>query len=164
MNQLSLLPQPVDAIFSPCRKYRYVLWRRWAEDWASNYAMFICLNPSTADETNDDPTVRRCIKFSKDWGYSGFLMTNLFAYRATKPKDMMAAHDPVGVDNDKHLIEHAAKAGIVIAAWGNHGTYGGRHLKVKAMLPRLHCLKITSSGMPGHPLYLPQTLKPTCFN
>jgi len=166
VNQLTIeqfFKPTSDAMFSPCRQYRYLLWRRWADDWGSNYAMFVGLNPSTADETNDDPTIRRCIKFAKDWGYSGLCMANIFAYRATDPKDMIAVDEPIGVENDKYLIEYAAKAGVVIAAWGNHGTYKNRHLQVKRIIPVLHCLKVTKSGMPSHPLYLPQTLKPVPF-
>lgn len=167
MKQLTFFEistEPVsNAIFSPCRKYRYILWRRWGEDWQSNYVMFIGLNPSTADETQDDPTIRRCIKFVKDWGYSGLCMTNLFAYRATNPKDMLAAPDPVGEENDKYLAPYSAKARIAIAAWGNHGTHLGRYLQVKAMIPNLYCLKLTASGMPRHPLYLPQTLTPILY-
>ncbi|WNZ48461.1 DUF1643 domain-containing protein [Leptolyngbya boryana CZ1] len=167
MNQSSCFPAvetpSSDAIFSPCRRYRYVLWRRWANDWSSNYAMFVGLNPSTADETQDDPTIRRCIKFAKDWGYSGLCMTNLFAYRATNPKDMIASVDPIGSDNDKYLLEYSARARIVVAAWGNHGTHHDRHLDVKKMLPNLYCLRRTKRGMPWHPLYLPQTLHPIQF-
>jgi len=166
MNQLTIdqiLQPTLDAVFSPCRQYRYLLWRRWADDWASNYAMVIGLNPSTADETNDDPTIRRCIKFAKDWGYSGLCMANIFAYRATDPKDMIAVNEPIGVENDRYLKETAAAASVVIAAWGNHGTYKNRHLQVKRIIPVLHCLKVTKSGMPSHPLYLPQTLKPVPF-
>jgi hypothetical protein len=167
MNQSSSLyagaTPSSDAIFSPCRKYRYVLWRRWSNDWSSNYAMFVGLNPSTADETQDDPTIRRCIKFVKDWGYSGLCMANLFAYRATDPKDMIASADPIGLENDKYLLEYAARAGIIVAAWGNYGTHHNRHIYVKKMLSNLHCLRLTKLGMPWHPLYLPQTLKPIHF-
>ncbi|MEP0894347.1 DUF1643 domain-containing protein [Leptolyngbya boryana FACHB-1624] len=85
--------------------------------------MFVGLNPSTADETHDDPTIRRCTKFAKDWGYSGLCMTNLFAYRATDPKEMIASVDSIGLENDQYLLEYAARAGIVVAAWGNHGTH-----------------------------------------
>jgi len=163
--QLSIFPTSDlgATAFSPCRKYRYLLWRHWGEDWASNYAMFVGLNPSTADEVQDDPTIRRCIKFSKDWGYSGLCMANIFAYRATDPKDMLKIEDPVGVENDGYLMEYAANAGVVIAAWGNHGSHKGRHLEVKAMIPGLHCLRVTKAGMPNHPLYLPQSLTPIAF-
>ena len=90
-----------DTIFSECRRYRYALTRIWDE--TGPYAMFICLNPSTADEIQDDPTVRRCINFAKSWGFAGVCMTNIFAYRATQPADMMAAADPVAPENDMWL-------------------------------------------------------------
>ncbi len=147
------------AIFSECRTYRYALWRRWDEE-SADYAMFIGLNPSTADETNDDPTIRRCMKFARDWGYSGLCMANLFAYRATDPKVMKAAAEPVGADNDKTLAELAAHAGVVVAAWGAHGTHKDRDSSVRMMLPELHYLRLTKDGQPGHPLYLPASLTP----
>ena len=145
-------------IFSPCRTYRYALWREWIG--GKGYAMFVGLNPSTADETQDDPTIRRCIAFAKAWGYAGLCMTNLFAFRATQPEDMKAANDPVGPENDAHLKALAEGAGVIVAAWGVHGTYGGRHNAVRAMLPELHCLALTKDGHPGHPLYLRKTLTP----
>ena len=86
--------------FSPCRRYRYTLWRDWNPLLPDNvYAMFIGLNPSTADETNDDPTIRRCINFAKSWGCDSFCMTNIFAFRATDPKVMIAEPEPVGIDH-----------------------------------------------------------------
>lgn len=150
------------AEFSPCRKYRYALYRFWGGKW-SEYAMFVGLNPSTADETLDDPTIRRCISFAKDWGYGGLYMTNLFAYRATQPEDMKRADDPVGPDNDYWLRKIAGQASVVVAAWGTHGTYGGRHSAVRAMLPNLHCLRLTKDGHPSHPLYLPKKLRPLAW-
>lgn len=164
LSILNTIDVPKDAIFSPCRQYRYLLWRRWGEDWEANFAMFIGLNPSTADETKDDPTIRRCIAFAKSWGHSALLMANIFAYRATDPNVMKQQPDPIGADNDRYLLEYANKANVVIAAWGNHGTHNDRQAKVKALIPNLHCLKITAAGMPGHPLYLPQTLKPIKFS
>lgn len=146
------------AALSTCRRYRYELWRRWDE--SKPYAMFIGLNPSTADEVVDDPTVRRCIRFARDWGYGALCMANLFAYRATRPADLLAQDDPVGPENDAYLQRLAAEAGVVIAAWGVHGTHGGRHNAVRAMLPRLHYLRLTKNGLPGHPLYLPASLRP----
>lgn len=122
--------------------------------------MFIGLNPSTADEVNDDPTIKRCIAFAQAWGYEGLCMTNLFAFRATYPKDMMKADDPVGPDNDQTLRDLSEGAGVVVAAWGVDGTYGGRHNAVRAMLPNLHYLRLTKDGHPGHPLYLPKILVP----
>jgi hypothetical protein len=146
-------------LFSPCRTYRYVLWREWIG--GDGYAMFIGLNPSTADETQDDPTIRRCIGYAKAWGYSGLCMTNLFAFRATDPKNMKAAADPVGPENDQHLGMLAQRADVVVAAWGASGAHLGRDAKVIAMLDQsLFCLARTKGGHPGHPLYLPKTLTP----
>ena len=150
------------ASFSPCRTYRYALWRNWGGllPGANGYAMFVGLNPSTADETEDDPTIRRCIGFAKAWGYAGLCMTNLFAFRATDPRVMKAATDPVGEDNDWTLQITAETAGVVVAAWGAHGTHMGRADAVRRMLPSLHYLRLTKDGHPGHPLYLPASLRP----
>lgn len=146
------------AIFSYDRVYRYVLWRRW--DKAKNYAVFIGLNPSTADEKEDDPTIRRCIRFASDWGFGGLAMINLFGFRATDPADMKSATDPVGPLNDRHINTVIDRAGIVIAAWGTHGSFRNRGSIVRSMVAGLHVLKLTKNGYPAHPLYLPKTLKP----
>lgn len=122
--------------------------------------MFVGLNPSTADEFNDDPTIRRCIAFAKSWGYAALCMANLFAYRATQPGVMLAAPDPVGPDNDRTLQALASKAGVVVAAWGTNGAHRGRDIAVRELLPNLHYLRLTQNGYPGHPLYLPSTLHP----
>lgn len=150
------------ATFSPCRRFRYTLWRTWAavDGHADCYAMFVGLNPSTADEANDDPTIRRCVGFARAWGFQGLCMTNLFAYRATDPADMLAQADPVGEGNDRTLRAMAERAGIVVAAWGVHGAHGGRAAAVRKLLPKLHYLKLTKDGHPAHPLYLPKTLRP----
>src|SRR5690242_6108456 len=108
-----------ETIFSDCRAYRYTLWREW-DIFDKNYVMFVGLNPSTADERVDDPTIRRCIDFAKRWGYGALCMTNLFAYRATDPRVMKAFPYPVGPENDKWLVRCAREAGVVVAAWGNH--------------------------------------------
>lgn len=147
------------AVFSPCRKYRYELWRHWQQPEPS-YVMFIGLNPSTADETTDDPTIRRCIQFAKDWGYASLCMTNLFAYRATQPKDMKAVDDPVGPENDSTLKRLAEGAGIIVAAWGTHGTHRNRDYDVKKSMAHLSYLRLTKDGHPSHPLYLPASLVP----
>lgn len=122
--------------------------------------MFIGLNPSTADEVNNDPTVRRCIGYARDWGYDALCMTNIFAYRATDPQVMKSMADPIGPDNDRALRKMSRSAGIVIAAWGTHGAFAGRHQAVLKMLPNLHCLRLTKDGFPAHPLYLRSDLKP----
>lgn len=127
-------------------------------------AAFICLNPSTADETNDDPTVRRCIRYAKAWGMSGMFMLNIFAYRATDPKEMMTQDDPVGPYNDMYIKNRTSISTIVIAAWGTHGVYKNRETEIMKMLPDLKCLKVTKDGHPAHPLYLKKDLEPISFN
>jgi hypothetical protein len=141
------------ATLSPDRKYRYALWRTW--DKSKPYVMFIGLNPSTANETEDDPTIRRCINFARDWGFGGLCMANLFAFRATKPEDMKKSPDPVGPENNKFLVSLSGCAGKVIAAWGNHGDFVGRERQVKSLIAKqIHCLGKNSNGSPKHPLYL----------
>ena len=134
------------AEFSPCRKYRYALWRIWDEQ--RPYLLFICLNPSTADEVNDDPTLVRCTNYARSWEYGGVYMANLFAYRATKPTVLLNAKDPVGAENDKWLCKLANDAGLVVAAWGNLGTHLDRAQEVVCLLPDLYCLKINKSDVP----------------
>ena len=151
-----------DAAFSPCRRYRYALWRTW--DNTKPTALFIGLNPSTADEENDDPTLIRCMNFAKTWGYGGVCMTNLFAYRATKPKDLLARKRVIGKDNNDWLLKLADKAGVTIAAWGNDGHYQNRAEHVKHLIQPLHYLKMNKSGEPAHPLYLRAELKPTLWH
>ena len=157
MNELE---RACDAIFSPCRTYRYVLRRRW--DWSLPFCAFIGLNPSTADETKDDPTIRRCIRFAKEWGYGGLVMLNIFAFRATDPRDMLKADDPIGPQNDYHLMNQYWKSGIVIAAWGTKG--GNRADEVTGSLPTLHCLVKTKDGHPKHPLYVAAETKPVIYS
>ena len=124
-----------NATFSDCRKYRYALWRTW--DSEIPYAMFVGLNPSTADETEDDPTIRRCLNYARDWGYGGLCMVNLFGFRATQPNDMKDASDPIGPDNDTYLITLAKDAGVIIAAWGNHGSYLNRSSEIIKVIPNI---------------------------
>jgi hypothetical protein len=145
-----------DAKLSDCRKYRFSLWRVWDE--SKPYAMFIGLNPSTADETTNDPTITRCINFAKSWGYGGLCMGNLFAYRSTDPSGMMAIEDPIGEANDEWLLILAKDAGVVVAAWGNYGAFLGRSKQVRKLLSNLHYLKLNQSGEPSHPLYLKSDL------
>ncbi len=159
-------PPPTDTgratIFSPCRAYRYTLWREWIG--GSGYLQVIGLNPSTADEVQDDPTIRRCINFAKAWGYGALCMTNAFAYRATDPLVMKAQADPVGPDNDQWLVKIAHDAGLILAAWGVHGVHRDRHAEVARLLPsRLRCLGITKDGHPKHPLYLRADVLPQPF-
>lgn len=149
------------AIFSSCRTWRYKLWRVW--DGSKPSLNVIGLNPSTADETANDPTIRRCIGFAWDWGYGGLLMTNIFAFRATDPRMMKKSPDPVGPENDRWLKEAAANAGLVIAAWGNHGAFMERGEAVRKMVPGLRCFRVTKPGHPEHPLYQPADAKLIVF-
>ena len=129
----------------------------------SGYAMFIGLNPSTADEIEDDPTIRRCIGYAKDWGYSGLCMTNLFAFRATLPTVMKSQADPIGPDNDRYLLDMAKYAGVIVAAWGVNGNHLGRDKRVFEMINNLHHLGFTKEGYPRHPLYLKKDLRPVLW-
>lgn len=147
-----------DAKLSKCRKYRFALWRTWDE--TKPYAMFIGLNPSTADEVKNDPTITRCINFAKTWGYGGLCMANLFAFRATDPSEMMMASDPIGSENNEWLANLSRNAGIVVAAWGNSGNHLNRSKQVIRLLPNMHYLKMNQSGEPTHPLYLKADLQP----
>jgi hypothetical protein len=149
-----------EAVLSNCGSYRYTLTRKWS---GSRPALtFIMLNPSTADGTLDDPTIRRCIGFARARGFGGIQVLNLFAFRATDPRHMMAAHDPVGPNNDGHIIaaltEAAAASSPVIAAWGVHGTHNGREADVRKLSMEcgvpLMCLGLTKGGHPRHPLYV----------
>ncbi|MAV33425.1 MAG: hypothetical protein CMQ02_08330 [Gammaproteobacteria bacterium] len=149
------------ANFSACRKYRYSLKRVWNRQ--SPFVLFIGLNPSTADEINDDPTLTRCMDYAKRWGYGGVCVANLFAYRATKPTDMLRVNDPIGIDNNSWLKKLSKAAGLTVVAWGNHGKHLNRSHDVQNFLQDLHCLKYNLSGEPSHPLYLKSTLKPRIF-
>ena len=124
------------AVLSPCRLYRYELWRRW--DGSRGVVMIIGLNPSTADEAQDDPTVRRCITYARDWGYGGLCLTNLFALRATHPAALKTATDPIGPENDLHLRTRARLADLRVAAWGVNGAHRGRATAVLSSLCDLH--------------------------
>ncbi len=141
------------AIFSDCRTWRYTLERYWGD---GDFVTFVLLNPSTADEENDDPTNRRGIAYAKAWGYDGCVFVNLFAVRTPDPKVMKQAMYPVGPENDTWICRMCRDAGLVVAAWGNHGSHINRARYVKSMIAPFHpkCLKITKSGEPGHILYL----------
>jgi hypothetical protein len=147
------------AQFSDCRKYRYALWRTWEND---SHVTFIGLNPSTADETDDDPTIRRCINFAKSWGFGGIEMLNLFAFRATSPKEMMKCSEPIGSENNDFLKMYLNKGGPNIACWGNYGEYLNREKEVIELLGKsnLSILGLTGKGQPKHPLYLKRNIEP----
>lgn len=142
------------AILSGDDRYRYRLWRSWGD---GERMAWVMLNPSTADAAVDDPTIRRCISFAKREGYDGIEVINLYALRATDPKELIVADDPEGPDNEKHWEEvlHDHSIGMVVAAWG---------AGLKAQIPSRalslwslggwYCLGKTKSGEPRHPLYI----------
>lgn len=147
------------AIFSPCRTWRYVLERCWDE--ALPTLNVIALNPSTADEELDDPTVRRCLGFARDWGFGRLLVTNLFAVRATDPRVLRQVPDPIGSENDRYIEWAARQASLVLACWGNHGALNERASDVWPVLcnrtAEVRHFGLTKTGQPKHPLYLPST-------
>lgn len=153
------------ATLSSCELYRYSLWRKWAD---GPKGAFVMLNPSTADGTLDDPTIRRVVAFAKAFGWGGVTVVNLFAFRATQPAAMLAAKDPVGPANDVTLecVLKAADAGVV-CGWGRgEGAVkvAERAFAVRCMAARwgvtLTALQFTASGTPGHPLYIPAKARP----
>jgi hypothetical protein len=143
--------------------YRYRLDRRWSG--GEGVCGFIMLNPSTADERLDDPTIRRCIGFAKGWGYAGLIVGNLFALRATDPAVLLAARDPVGgAANARTLVDLIDEAALILCAWGQFagvGEHGGNAIALVRARGRLpHCLGLTKHGAPRHPLYLPASTQP----
>lgn len=165
-DQLSLTaPVSKGAGFSPCRTYRYHLWRTWG---TGPTLLGIGVNPSKAGEIDDDPTVVRLSIRGQRLGFGRLVIGNLNAYVATDPADLKRARkagvDVVGPGNDKVLLREAIAADMVLCMWGVNGTIGGRDGQVVQMLRGsgivLHCLRLTKAGSPEHPLYLPYELKP----
>lgn len=157
------------ADLSSCGLYRYRLWRRWN---AAPAAVFIMLNPSTADAFADDATIRRCIGFAQSWiGHGAIEVVNLFAWRARNPEDLsreqLTGTDIVGPENDRYVREVLSRARSVIAAWGVRGSLLKRDRAmvelVRATGVGLSCLRTTKDGHPEHPLYLPANLRPRPF-
>src|SRR5437660_2624361 len=120
------------AVFSRCRRWRYLLWRRW--DAARPSANFLMLNPSTADEYRLDPSCTRARRYAERWGYGALIVTNLFGWRATDPDEMKAAREPVGRANDGAILSAARESRIVVCAWGNHGAHLARSFNVTSLL------------------------------
>lgn len=157
-----------DAVLSDCGRYRYTLLRVWDET-NPRRVCWIMLNPSTADAATDDPTIRRCIGFSRSWGYGGMEVVNLFAYRATDPADLKAAPQAWGgMLTNWHMEQVVNRCEQVIVAWGAHGSYLDRDRAVCHTLRRIgkpvFCLGTTAAGQPRHPLYLPGSTRPVPFD
>lgn len=153
---------PSTAVYSDCERYRYTLTRIW--DAAGKKALFVMLNPSTATEVQNDPTVERCERRARALGFGSFRVTNIFAWRDTDPKKMRAAEDPIGPENDAAIREGAQWADQVICAWGTHGAHLGRGPAVEKLLretglPLFH-LGLTKAGHPKHPLYIAYEKQP----
>lgn len=144
-----------NAILSDCAKYRYMLYRQWDQNPAM---VFIMLNPSTADHEFDDPTIKRCMEFAKREGCGGIVVANLFAYRATDPRELKCVADPVGPDNPFYLSGVLMSAGPIVVAWGAKGSYLSRADRVAEHAARMRrplmCLDMNKDGSPKHPLYV----------
>ncbi len=138
------------ALFSDDRRYRYALWRVWDE--ALPMVAFIGLNPSTANENTDGPTIRRVKIFASDNGCGGVYMLNLFAFITAYPKELKKCMDPV-MDNDIHLKYFTDKCELVVFAWGNFDVFG-RDQQVINMFPDACVLGVNKNKTPKHPLYI----------
>lgn len=149
------------AEYSPDELFRYRLVRVWGP---GPRALFVMLNPSTATEAQNDPTVERCERRARALGFGSFGVANIFAFRATDPRVMRAAADPVGPQNDRAITEMAQEADRIICAWGTHGAHLGRGAAVEALLRAtgrpLYHLGLTKAGGPKHPLYIGYETQP----
>ena len=157
------------AVFDESRMYRYSLTRIW--DPTKEKVVFICLNPSTADEMYNDNTVKKCIKFAKSWhgGKYGMIeMVNLFSYCGTEFYKIKHVNDPIGPETNDYIVDAAKSAGLVIVAWGENGTYKNRYKEVLSLLEseniEVHCLDVLRYGQPKHPLFANGRLEPTPYN
>lgn len=146
------------ADLSPCGHYRYQLTR--ALPTGAGVCVFVMLNPSTADGLKDDNTIRRCLGFVQGWGFRELRVVNLFAWRATQPRDMLNQLDPVGPDGDGWILRATADSALTVAAWGAHGspTVRRRADHVRALMLEhgraAHHLGLSKAGHPKHPLFL----------
>ena len=157
---------PSTAIYSDCERYRYALTRTW--DDAGSRVHFVMLNPSTATEVQNDPTVERCERRARALGHGAFRVTNIFAWRDTDPRKMRAASDPVGPENDQTILDAVDWADQTICAWGTHGEHRGRgplmeHVLRATQSPLFH-LGLSKAGHPKHPLYIAYTQKPMLWD
>jgi hypothetical protein len=150
----------IGAEFSLCRNYRYALWRIW--DKSKPKVMFIGLNPSTANEITDDPTIRRVKKMAQNWGFGGVYMANLFAFVTAYPDELGKCIDPLG-ENDLWLHKVAMQCSEVIFAWGNFKEAQERAKMVIEMFQGAKALIINKDGSPRHPLYVRGNIQPVKF-
>jgi hypothetical protein len=150
------------AVYSDCENYRYSLTRVWDEK--GRRVLFVMLNPSTATEVQNDPTVERCERRARALGFGAFRVCNIFAWRATDPKNMRAQGDPVGPENDATILAGCDWADEIVCAWGTHGAHRSRGPKVERLmratgLPLTH-LGLSKAGHPKHPLYIAYAVQP----
>jgi hypothetical protein len=168
MKRQYLSPYASSAIFDTTRRYRYSLKRTWSNDYPR--VTFIMLNPSRADELQNDPTISRCLGFAYDWGCGSLEVVNLFAYCTSYPYELMRANDPIGKDNDHFLMQAVANAHFTVIAWGTKGTYLERNRRVLDLLlaqtqsEHLYYLGLTKEGHPCHPLYLKRETRLKAFS
>lgn len=160
-----LFPEIADAeksgaVISDCGKYRYHLWRRW--DDCLPTMVWVMLNPSTADASEDDPTIRRCVGFAKREGCGGISVRNVFAFRSTDPRELAKVDDPVGPLNHEHLqsARRVSLMTILVCGWGKPRTEkrlkaGYQSAGVILACQTAHCFGTNKDGSPRHPLYLP---------
>lgn len=153
----------MSAVISKCKNYRYLLNRKTSHK-NGKKLVFVMLNPSTADASKDDPTIRKCIGFGERLGYEDVEVVNLFAFRSTKPENLLTCDDPVGPSNDEFIGHAINTSDMVICAWGTKGSILDRDKEFLSHALNLHALEITKDGHPKHPLYISYDKKPVPFN
>lgn len=145
--------------------YRYLLKRKW--DVKKPQITFVMLNPSIADAYQDDPTLRKCISFAKSWDYGFLEVVNLFAYRATNPRELNQVVDPVGLKNNYYIELATKSAALIIVAWGTKGSMKNQDKEVLNLISAkqpLYCLGLTKYGHPRHPLYVKRSTEAIIFS
>lgn len=170
------------AVFDPSNRHRYMLWRNLADTECdtAHTICFIMLNPNRADELSNDPTIKRCIGFARGWGFLKIIVVNLFSIKAQTPALLRQMKVPlVGPSNDAFVLSAIEQSSMVVAAWGNHGSIGGRDeellefvetalssnsaFKSNSHHKGLYCLGLTKLHQPKHPLYLRASIEPVRF-
>ena len=154
------------ALYSDCEAYRYLLSRTW--DDSKQTVAFVMLNPSTATERANDPTIERCERRARRMGFDALSITNIFAFRATDPKTLKKTNAPDGVDNLETVLTETANADLVVAAWGTHGSFRDQGFRfehaLRAANVPLHHIGLTKHGHPRHPLYVSYDVQPKAWN
>ena len=168
MSRRLVSPWPGPVEFSADKVYRYRLERNQRADFTERHGLtrtvaFVMLNPSMADASHDDPTVRRCVNFARAWDFARLVVVNLFALVATDPAALRTHPDPVGPDNDAAIDRAVREVDVVVCAWGVHGALRNRAADVLARIPRPYALRVAKGGEPAHPLYLPGGLWPVPY-